>query len=87
MFETIRPMPLAAVLHTDVDVEGKAQGINSGEVESFVKRCPHPVIASGGIKSLEDVRLLESLGVQEAVAGIALYTGRLSPGDIWRKPK
>ena len=87
MFETIRPMPLAAVLHTDVDVEGKVQGVNSGEVESFVKRCPHPVIASGGIKSLEDVRLLESLGVQEAVAGIALYTGRLSPGDIWRKPK
>lgn len=84
MFELIRPLPLAAVLHTDVDVEGRAQGINATEVRRFVERCPHKVIASGGIKGLEDVRALESLGAEAAVAGIALYTKRINPADIWR---
>jgi phosphoribosylformimino-5-aminoimidazole carboxamide ribotide isomerase len=87
MFKIIGELPLAAVLHTDVDVEGKAQGINAREVRSFVQQCPHPVIASGGIRNLEDVRVLDSLGVQAAVAGIALYTGKLNPADVWRKPK
>ncbi len=71
------------VVMVDLDGTGRAKV----EVASFVKRCPHMVIASGGIKSLEDVRLLESLGVQEAVAGIALYTGRLNPAEVWRKER
>ncbi|MEM0448249.1 MAG: 1-(5-phosphoribosyl)-5-[(5-phosphoribosylamino)methylideneamino] imidazole-4-carboxamide isomerase [Methanomassiliicoccales archaeon] len=85
IFELIRPLPLAAVLHTDVDVEGRAQGINAKEVRSFVERCPHKVIASGGIKDLDDIKALESLGVGAAVAGIALYTKRIDPADIWRR--
>ena len=87
IFSMIRDLPLAAVLHTDVDVEGLAQGINVRAVKSFVERCPHPVIASGGIKNLEDVKALGSIGVKCAVAGIALYTGKLNPADLWRKPK
>lgn len=87
MFDLIRDMPLGAVLHTDVDVEGRAQGINPPEVRSFVERCPHKVIASGGIRSMDDIRALESLGAYGAVAGIALYTGRLNPGDVWRRTK
>jgi phosphoribosylformimino-5-aminoimidazole carboxamide ribotide isomerase len=87
MFDLIRPLPLAAVLHTDVDVEGRAQGINAAEVRKFVERCPHKVIASGGIKGLEDIRALESLGADAAVAGIALYTKRINPADLWRRSR
>jgi phosphoribosylformimino-5-aminoimidazole carboxamide ribotide isomerase len=87
MFDSIRDLPLAAVLHTDVDVEGRAQGINQREVRSFVEQCPHQVIVSGGIRNIDDVRTLESLGVQEAVAGLALYTGKLSPADLWGKKR
>ena len=87
IFEIIRPLPLAAVLHTDVDVEGRAQGINATEVRRFVERCPHRVIASGGIRGMEDIRALESLGAEACVAGIALYTGRINPSDIWRRAR
>jgi len=87
MFDLIRELPLAAVLHTDVDVEGKAQGINPPEVRSFIEHCPHKVIASGGIKGMEDIRTLEGLGAYAAVAGIALYTGRLNPNEVWRRSK
>jgi phosphoribosylformimino-5-aminoimidazole carboxamide ribotide isomerase len=84
MFRRIRDIPLAAVLHTDVDVEGKVQGINVDEVESFVSACPHQVIASGGITGMDDLAELERIGVRSAVVGLALYTGKLNPTDVWR---
>jgi phosphoribosylformimino-5-aminoimidazole carboxamide ribotide isomerase len=87
IFTIIKPLPLAAVLHTDVDVEGRAQGINAAEVRKFVERCPHKVIASGGIRGMEDIRALESIGAEACVAGIALYTKRINPSDIWRRAR
>ena len=85
MFQRIRDIPLAAVLHTDVDVEGKVQGINVGEVETFVSRCPHEVIASGGITGMNDLAELERIGIRSAVVGLSLYTGKLNYIDVWRK--
>lgn len=84
MFRRIEGLPLAAVLHTDVDVEGKVQGINAEEVRSFVSGCPHKVIASGGITGMSDLVALERIGVSSAVVGLALYTGKLNPIDVWR---
>lgn len=83
MFRIIRPLPLAAVLYTNVDIEGKAAGIDEVAVSHFVRDCPHPVIASGGIATIEDLRTLESMGVSAAVVGVALYTGKLNPTKIW----
>ena len=84
MFRRIEDIPLAAVLHTDVDVEGKVQGINVDEVESFVSGCPHEVIASGGITGMNDLAELERIGIRSAVVGLALYTGKLNHIDVWR---
>ncbi|MFP4170190.1 MAG: HisA/HisF-related TIM barrel protein [Methanomassiliicoccales archaeon] len=83
MFDRIAPLPLAAVLHTNVDVEGRSQGIDTGSVDDFVSKCPHPVIASGGISSLEDLDALEGLGVEAVVLGVSLYTGKLNAVDVW----
>ena len=55
------------------------------EVESFAARCPHDVIASGGITGMNDLAELERIGIRSAVVGLALYTGKLNPIDIWRK--
>ena len=41
--------------------------------------APWPVIASGGIGSMHDLRNLEDRGVAAAVLGMALYTGALDP--------
>ncbi len=76
-------LPLAAILHTNVDVEGRAAGIDGKEMERFLKKCPHPVIASGGITTMEDVRTLQRMGVQWAVIGLALYSESICPAEIW----
>lgn len=85
MFDRIRSIPLAGVLYTNVDVEGQGKGIDENAVRSFVAACPHMVIASGGITDQNDLDRLDSIGVPEAVVGLALYTGKLNSNQLWRR--
>lgn len=85
MFSHIREMDLAGVLNTNVDVEGQGNGIDREQAESFIRRCPHPVIASGGVSSIEDARILSEAGAESAVVGIAIYTGMIEPWK-WEFP-
>ena len=54
MFDRIKDLPLAGVLNTNIDVEGQGKGIDQAQASDFIKRCPHEVIASGGVTSLDD---------------------------------
>jgi phosphoribosylformimino-5-aminoimidazole carboxamide ribotide isomerase len=83
VLQAIADLPLAGVLHTNVDVEGRAAGIDGQEMETFLRMCPHPVIASGGITTMEDIRTLQRMGVQIAVVGLALYTNKIDTAEIW----
>jgi phosphoribosylformimino-5-aminoimidazole carboxamide ribotide isomerase len=83
MFKRIEGLPLSGVLHTNVDVEGQAKGIAAEDARTFIQRCPFPVISSGGITTVEDITALESMGAEAVVIGVALYTGRLDPKEIW----
>ena len=84
VFASIAEPPLAGVLFTNVDVEGQAKGIDAGAVSDFVTRCPHLTIVSGGVTDERDVEALERMGVEEAVVGLSLYTGKLNHNAIWR---
>ena len=85
MFDRIRGMPLAAVLNTNVDVEGQRKGIDREQARGFIRSCPHPVIASGGVTSREDAAVLSEAGAEGAVVGLAMYTGIIRPWE-WDTP-
>ena len=84
VFASIASLPLAGVLFTNVDGEGQAKGIDAEAVRSFVSKCPHLTIVSGGVTDQRDVDALERMGVEEAVVGLSLYTGKLNHNAIWR---
>ncbi len=67
-----------AILFTDVDVEGQLSGIRRGPVERVVEAVDIPVVASGGVSTLEDVRALEETGAAAVVVGTALYEGKFT---------
>jgi phosphoribosylformimino-5-aminoimidazole carboxamide ribotide isomerase len=69
--------PLAGILVTAVQQEGRMQGPDAWLMENIVRLTRHAVIASGGVASLEDLRRLAHIGVGAAVLGMALYTGAL----------
>src|SRR5262249_49914731 len=68
--------PLAAVLYTDVARDGTGSGPNVATTRALAEASPHPVIASGGVGSLDHLRELGRLpNVAGAIVGRALYEG------------
>lgn len=64
-------------LYTDVDVEGRMEGINLGSIEDVLSSTNRPVIVSGGISSERDIENLNNVGVWGIVLGKALYEGHI----------
>lgn len=67
-------------LYTHVDAEGLMQGTNIEAILRVRRATDRRVTAAGGITTQEEIDLLDSHGV-DAVAGMAVYTGKLSIGD------
>ena len=65
----------AGILFTDVDVEGRLDGVRTGPVARVVDAVDIPVVASGGVATLEDIRALDAAGAAAVVVGSALYEG------------
>ncbi len=63
----------AALLYTDVFRDGTHSGPNIAATRALAQACSIPVIASGGISDLNDLRELEAAGIEMAVVGRALY--------------
>ncbi|KTG20129.1 1-(5-phosphoribosyl)-5-[(5-phosphoribosylamino)methylideneamino]imidazole-4-carboxamide isomerase [Haloferax profundi] len=68
----------AAILFTDVDVEGQLEGVHLETTSRVVDAVDIPVVASGGVASLDDVSELRDVGAAAAVVGTALYEGRFT---------
>ncbi len=79
LIQELRDLPLAGLLVTAVHQEGKMQGTDLALMADVKDVSPWPVIASGGVGSMNDLRALEDLGIDAVVLGMALYTDALDP--------
>lgn len=69
-----------AIIYTDIARDGMMQGFNAESTSALARALKTPVIASGGVSSLDDIRRLKEIeadGVAGAVIGRALYEGSL----------
>jgi phosphoribosylformimino-5-aminoimidazole carboxamide ribotide isomerase len=74
--------PIAAILYTDVARDGTQAGPNVAATAALAAAAAFPVIASGGVGSLEHLRALARLpGVEAAIVGRALYEGAFTLED------
>ena len=72
---------IAALIHTDIDRDGILAGLNFAASVELAHQVTIPVIASGGCKSLEDIRILQKTNLAGAIIGRALYTGGIKLSD------
>jgi phosphoribosylformimino-5-aminoimidazole carboxamide ribotide isomerase len=79
LIRELEHLPLAGLLVTAVHVEGKMQGTDLNLMADVADHSPWPVIASGGVASMNDLRALEDRGLAAVVLGMALYTDALDP--------
>ncbi len=70
-------MPLKAYLYTNVNVEGRAQGVDWAPIEEVVGATKRSIIVSGGVTTLAEVERLRDLGAAGVVLGTALYRGEI----------
>ncbi len=69
--------PLSAVIYTDIGRDGMMQGANVSAMAQMAAAVPLPVIASGGVTTLDDVKRLQENGLAGCIIGRALYEGQL----------
>jgi phosphoribosylformimino-5-aminoimidazole carboxamide ribotide isomerase len=70
-----------SVLFTDVDVEGQQAGVQTDVTGRVAEAVDIPVVASGGVASLDDIRALREAGAAAVVVGTALYEGAFTLDD------
>ncbi|MFC3073883.1 1-(5-phosphoribosyl)-5-[(5-phosphoribosylamino)methylideneamino]imidazole-4-carboxamide isomerase [Shinella pollutisoli] len=75
---------VAAIIYTDIDRDGILAGINWTSTLELADTVSIPVIASGGLASMDDIRRLvapEARKLEGAISGRALYDGRIDPAE------
>lgn len=75
-------LPLAALVYTDISRDGMMQGANVEAMAEMVRAVLLPVIASGGVTTLDDIRKLAAVPMAGCIVGRALYEGSLKLREI-----
>jgi len=79
--EQFDDLPLGGVVYTDIMRDGMLAGPNLAATEALARRLRTPVIASGGVGTLQDVERLAALPIAACIVGRALYEGRFRLGE------
>ncbi len=70
---------VAAIIHTDIDRDGTLTGVNAEASSALAEAVSIPVIASGGVKDINDIhRVADAGNLEGVVTGRAIYDGRLN---------
>jgi phosphoribosylformimino-5-aminoimidazole carboxamide ribotide isomerase len=73
---------VAAIIYTDINRDGTGEGLNMKNTIALAQSSSIPVIASGGVASIADIRAVkaaEQFGVTGVIVGTALYNGAIDP--------
>lgn len=76
---------VTAIIYTDISRDGALTGLNIDATVALAEAISIPVIASGGLSSIADVKALIATGcknIEGAISGRALYDGRLDPKEV-----
>jgi phosphoribosylformimino-5-aminoimidazole carboxamide ribotide isomerase len=77
LLETVAGLPLGGILLSAPVVSGHRTAVDLALLEDVAESCDFPVMAAGGVSTMNDLRALEHRGIAAAVLAGALYTGEL----------
>ena len=77
LVKSLSDLPLGEIIYTDIDRDGMLQGPNLKQLEQMKKASPFPLIASGGVTTIQNVRDCARMGCYGAIVGKAFYDGAL----------
>jgi phosphoribosylformimino-5-aminoimidazole carboxamide ribotide isomerase len=74
-------LPLAAIIYTDIAKDGMMSGPNFERTRAIAEAVDVPVVASGGVNTIEDIKKLAKFNPAAAIIGRSLYEGTLKLAD------
>lgn len=77
MARRLEGVGVACIIYTDISRDGMLVGPNVEATREMAEAVTIPVIASGGVSTIEDIEALKRTGVEGVITGKALYTGGL----------
>jgi len=80
-------LPLAAIIYTDISKDGMMTGPNFERTKALAEAVDVPVIASGGVNTIEDIKKLAEFNPEAAIIGRSLYEGTLKLTDAIKAAK
>ncbi|HDZ69016.1 MAG TPA: 1-(5-phosphoribosyl)-5-((5-phosphoribosylamino)methylideneamino)imidazole-4-carboxamide isomerase, partial [Phycisphaerales bacterium] len=81
-------LPLAAIIYTDIAKDGMMSGPNFERTKAVAEAVQIPVVASGGVRELSDIKkLMEMGGIEAVIIGRAFYEGTLKLADAIKAAK
>ena len=74
-------LPIAAIIYTDISKDGMLAGPNLERTKALIDTVNIPIVASGGVTTIADIKALVKIGAPAAIIGRALYEGTLNLAD------
>lgn len=65
------------MIFTDISKDGTLSGVNAQQLKEINECCPANIIASGGVHTIEDIRICKELGLYGTICGKSIYSGSL----------
>jgi phosphoribosylformimino-5-aminoimidazole carboxamide ribotide isomerase len=83
----LNSLAIESIIYTDIAKDGMLSGPNIPELNEIATVSDHPIIASGGISSQEDIETLATLtetGILGCITGKAIYENKLNLNTLWK---
>ena len=74
-------LPLAAIIYTDITKDGMMSGPNLESTKALIDALDIPVVASGGVTTIKDIKNVAQIGADAAIVGRSLYEGTITLSD------
>ena len=79
LITSYKELPIKSIIYTDINKDGMLSGPNLEETSEVAKLSPFPVIASGGVKDINDLTNLSKIpNVTGAICGVSLYENKIN---------
>ncbi len=75
--QTMSDVGVKYIIFTDISKDGTLSGVNSEQLDEINKCCNANIIASGGVKTIDDIIICKKLGLYGTICGKSIYSGTL----------
>jgi len=85
--KTMSDIGVKYIIFTDISKDGTLSGVNAQQLKQINEACSANIIASGGVHTIEDIKICKQLGLYGTICGKSLYSGTLDLAEAIKESR